>query len=330
MFRIGSLCGWLSVLVLEIFLVVMSLRFLRSCWRDRKCWFLFYFFLFGCVTIFFFSTRRTQDEITSQLFNMNASEYVPLPELTQEDPVPLSSLSLIFHSIYVALDATWDAGKLWSVAVLLVLSPIIRLTVAVMIVVGPILKDVLKRLGEMFLAQDPMNIYLEIGTVVAVVLLWLLKRHIQRARYFISTLLFPKPPFFFLYLFIYFFLFFSFLFFSFLFFSFLFFSFLFFSFLFFSFLFFSFLFFSFLFFSFLFFSFLFFSFLFFYFILFYFILFYFILFYFILFYFILFYFILFYFFFIFSPSFLFLPLLFQKTIFTTPFPTIFHPFSLDT
>ena len=183
MFRIGGICGWLSVLILEIFLVVMSLRFLLSCYRDRKCWLLLYFFFLGGIIIFLFSTRATQDEITSQLININASDYLPLPELTEEDPVPLSSLSTIFLSIYRALDATWDAGKLWAIAVLLVLSPIIRLTVAMMIVILPILKDVLTRLVEMFFAQDPMNIYLEIGTVIVVVLLWLLKRHIQRARY---------------------------------------------------------------------------------------------------------------------------------------------------
>ena len=189
-FRIGAICGWLSVIVLEIFLFLMSLRFIRACWYQRKFWLLLSFVLIASVVIFFFSTNSTQNEISSQLLNINATDYIPLPELTEEDPLPLSSLSAIFLSLFNAIDATWEAGKLWAIAVLLVLSPIIRLTVTMLIVTLPILKDVVQGLVELFLEQDPMNIYLEIGTVILFILLWLLKRHLDKARFFFFFFLF--------------------------------------------------------------------------------------------------------------------------------------------
>lgn len=179
--KIHTACSLAGLFVFEFVLCAFFLSCVWSLLTSKKFYRYLILGIISLILCYFFCTTRTRNEITQTYLGV---EVEWLPQLVNEDYISINahSLQIIFDSFYAAGDATLTALALWAIAILRVLGPLIRLVIRVLIVVAPVMKTVMLNLIDKFLAQDPTNIYLEIGTVVFLILSWLLKRHIQRAR----------------------------------------------------------------------------------------------------------------------------------------------------
>ena len=176
-FQIQHLCGIVTVFLLQVFFVCVMSKVLWSVIQSRRLKPALFFFFLGAIGLFVCSTHQTRNQLASSTFGVEIdSEWIPV--VVDEDPVPFESLRKIFFSFLEAIHGTWEAGKLWAIAVLLVLGPLIHLLIFLLISSLPYIAKAV----QLFFEQDKTNIYLEVGTVVFFFFSWALKRHIQRAR----------------------------------------------------------------------------------------------------------------------------------------------------
>jgi hypothetical protein len=178
---VEGFCALVSLIAVEFFLAYSLFIVSSTLLKSKRFLILvssYFFFIFGC---FLCCTANTREAFVNKYVNVPTHW---LPDLVEKDLVSLSSFEELFLLIGQASVLTWETSKLWAVCLLVMLGPIARVVIYTFVGVSPLLKLAVEEGVKAFLGQDITNIVLEISTVLFVILSWLLKRHIERARYF--------------------------------------------------------------------------------------------------------------------------------------------------
>jgi len=177
---VEGLCALVSLVVVEVFLIYFLFHFSFTLLKSKRFLFISFSYLSFIFVCFLGCTSATREVFLHKYLNVNATW---IPELVDTDLVSLHSFEELFSLLAEASSSTWETSKLWAVCVLVVLAPIVRVTIYLLVIFFPFVKFLLEKAVKEFLAQDSTNIILEVSSVVFLVLSWLLKRHIERARF---------------------------------------------------------------------------------------------------------------------------------------------------
>ena len=176
---VNNVCSTLGVVIFFIILGTILFNATRGFIHSPL-------FRYGAIALLLSSTVGVAcitPQSRNQLMDYFFGFHFDTPAIVDYDMYDIDSVRELSSTIGDASTMTVRAAKLWFIASLRMLAPIIHITIMALVFVLPYVKLSMQNLVQMFIAQDDMNIALEIMTVVAVILLWLLKRHIEQARY---------------------------------------------------------------------------------------------------------------------------------------------------